>query len=85
MLNGSIPSAAYGTACTYHTSMVDYPFIQTNKPYTKIFVLADGHATAGSNVEKIHHNIREPARTIDRVPALKYNSLLSGGKFSQAG
>ena len=85
MLNGSIPSAAYDTACTSHAEMVEDPFIQTNKPSTKIFALADGHATAGSNVEKLHHNVREPARTVDMVPAFKENSLLSGGNFSQAG
>ena len=65
--------------------MVNNLFIQTNRTSTKIFALVDGHATAGSNVAKLHHNIREPAHTVDMVPALKDNSLLSGGKFSQAG
>ena len=65
--------------------MVDNQFIQTNRPSTKIFALADSHATASSNVAKIHHNICEPARTVDMVPELKENSLLSGGKFAQAG
>ena len=85
VLNGSIPSAAYNTACTSHAEMVEDPFIQTNKPSTKIFALADGHATAGSNIVKLHHNVREPARTVEIMSALKDNSLLSGGKFSQAG
>ena len=85
MLNGSIPSAAYDTVCTSHAGMVDDQLIQTNKPSTKIFALADGHATAGSNITKLHHNVLEPARIVDMVPALKDNSLLSGGKFDQAG
>ena len=85
VLNGLTPSAAYDTACTSHAGMVDNPFIQTNRPSTKIFALVDGHATAGSNVAKIHHNVREPACTVDMVPSLKDNSLLSGGKFAYAG
>ena len=51
----------------------------------KIFALADGHPTAGSNVANIYHKVREPARTVDMVPALADNSLLSGGKFANAG
>ena len=34
---------------------------------------------------KLYHSVSEPARTVDMVPALKDNSLLSGGKFDQAG
>ena len=85
VLNGSIPSVAYDTSCTSHASMVDDPFIQTNKPFTKIFALVDGHATAGFNIAKIHHNVREPERTVDINPELKDSSLFSGGKFSQEG
>ena len=85
MLNGLIPSAAYNTARTSHAGKVDDPYIQTNRPSTKIFALADGHATASSILAKLHHSICEPACTVDMVPALKYNSLLSGGKFAQAG
>ena len=65
--------------------MVEYPFIQTNKPSTKFFALEDGHATAGSNVDKLHYNVREPACTVDMLLTLKDNSLLSASKFYQAG
>ena len=34
---------------------------------------------------KIHHPVREPARTVDIVPALADQSLLSGNKFTEAG
>ena len=71
VLNGLIPSAAYETACTSHTGMVDDPFIQTNKPSTKIFVLADSHATTSSNIAKLHHNVRETASNVDMVTALE--------------
>ena len=48
-------------------------------------MLADGHPAAGYNVANLYHNAREPGRTVDMVPALADNSLLSGGKFSDAG
>ena len=35
VLNGSIPSAAYDTACTSNSGMVGDPFIQIVQPYTK--------------------------------------------------
>ena len=61
------------------------PFIQTNTPSTKVFELADNYPIPRSNVAKFHHNVRKPARTVDMVPSLTNNSLLSGGKFAQAG
>ena len=33
---------------------------------------------------KLHHNVREPARTVDIVPDLQHNSLLSASKFADA-
>ena len=61
------------------------PFIQTNTPSTKVFALADNYPIPGSNVVKLHHDVRKPSRTVDMVPYLTNNSLLSGGKFAQAG
>jgi len=85
VLNGSIPSAAWDTACTSHAGKPDDPFIPTNQLSTKVFALADGHATSATTVAKLHHTVHEPARTVAIVPALKGNSLLSGGKFAEAG
>ena len=34
---------------------------------------------------KLAHAICEPARSMDTVPSLEGNSLLSGGKFAEAG
>ena len=47
--------------------------------------MSDGHHTPASNVAKLHHPVREPACTVDMVPALVDQSLLSGGKFAKAG
>ena len=34
---------------------------------------------------KLHHKVREPARSVDMVPAVKRDSLVSGMKFAEAG
>ena len=85
VLNGSIPSAAYDTTCTSNSGMVGDPFIHTGRPSTKVFTVEDGHKTPGSTETKLHHPVREPAWTVDVVPALTNQSLLSGNKFAQAG
>ena len=85
VLNSSIPSAAYDTACTSNAGMIGKPFIQTTPKLTKLFSVADGRQTPGPNIVKLHHPIREPARTVDMVPALAGQSLLSGAKFAEAG
>ena len=85
VLNGPIPSAAYNTACTSNAGMVGDPFIQTGRPSTKFFTVADGHKTPGSIEAKLHHPVRYPARSVDMVPALANQYLLRVNKFAQAG
>ena len=85
MLNESIPSATYDTACTSNDGMVGDPFIQIGRPSTKVFTVKDGHNTPGSTEAKIHHPVRETAQTVDMVFVLADQSLLSGNKFAQAG
>ena len=75
----------WDTACTSHAGKPDNPFIPTNQLSTKVFALADRHATSATTVAKLHHDAHKPAQTVDIVPALKGNSLLSGGKFDKAG
>ena len=65
--------------------MIGDPFIQTGQPSTKFFIVTDGHLTPGSTMAKLHHPVWEPARTVDIVPALADQSLLSGNKFAEAG
>ena len=33
---------------------------------------------------KLHHDVREPARTVDILPELKHNALISGSEFSDS-
>ena len=65
--------------------MIGDPFIPTGQKLTKIFALADGHPTPATTIAKLEHNVREPVRTVDMVPALANQSLLSGSKFAEAG
>ncbi len=55
------------------------------KVLTKVFTAATGYKTPGSTVAKLHHLVRKPVRTVDIVPGLRDQSLLSGRKFAKAG
>ena len=85
VLDGTIPSAAWDTACTSNAGKPGDPFLPTGLKSSKVFALADGRPAPASTVAKLEHGLREPARTVDMVPALRGNSLLSGGKFAEAG
>ena len=85
VINGSIPSAAYDTACTSNAGMIGNPFIHTTQQSTKLFSVADGRQTHVSNIAKLHHPVSEPVQTEDMVPALAGQSLLSGAKFAEVG
>ena len=80
----AIPSAAWDMVCTYHAVMVGGPFIQTDQRYNKIFALSDGHLTLATNLAKLKHKVREPARTVNMVRALENQYLLSRVKFAEA-
>ena len=85
VINGTISSVSWHTVCTSNAVRIGYPFIQIDEPSKNIFVMADGHPAAGSNVSKLYPNVHDPACIVNMVPALADNSLLSGGKFSDAG
>ena len=70
---------------TPHISKIGDPFIPMNQCSTKVCPLAGGHPAPVTTVAKLHHPICEPTRTVDIVPALVENSLLSRGKFSEMG
>ena len=65
--------------------MVGDTFIQTGHPSTKVFTNADSQLTPGSKMAKLHHPVWEPSQTVDIVPALADQSLLSGNKFAEVG
>ena len=85
VLEGPVPSAAWDAEFTYHEGMIGDPFIQTKKRSTNIFALADGHPTHETNTSMLEHRLIYPAHTINMVLTLANQSLLSGGKKSEAG
>ena len=50
-----------------------------------MFHLPDGATAAATKIHKLHHKLCEPAHTINIVPSLVGNSLLSTVKMVQAG
>ena len=70
-------SAVFDSGATSNCGMVGDNFILTNEVSSKIFHMPTGDTTKASTIAKLHHKLREPARTVDMVPALKHNSLIS--------
>ena len=65
--------------------MVREPFIKTEQRSNKIFALAYTHPTPATNITKLEHRVRYPVHTVNMVPVLANQSLLSGGKFAKNG
>ena len=51
----------------------------------KIFSLADGNPTPATNISKLEHIVQDLVHTVNMFLALANQSLLSGGKFADAG
>jgi hypothetical protein len=85
MLNGVIPSAVSDTGSTLSAFLKKDPSRTTGKPSTTVFHLPNGAIAPATTRNKLLHNVREPARSVNIVPALAKNSLLSTNKFAKAG
>ncbi len=85
VLNGMIPSAVSDTGATSSAFLKKDPSCTTGKLSTTVFHLPDGAIAPATTRNKLLHNVREPACSINIVPALVKNSLLSTNKFAKAG
>jgi hypothetical protein len=85
VLNGRIPSAVSNTRATLHALLSLAPSIPTGIPSKVVFHLPDGTTAVASTVNKLLHNIREPAQSTNIVPTLAINSLISTSKFVDTG
>ncbi len=85
MLNGTIPSAVSDTSATLSAFLKKDPSPTTGKLSRTVFHLPDCAIAPAMTRNKLLHNVREPARSINMVSALVENSLLSTNKFSEAG
>ena len=57
VLDGSIPSTVWDTACTSHAGLVGDPFIQTNRKSMKNFALVGRHPTLATTIALLEHKI----------------------------
>jgi hypothetical protein len=89
VLDGSIPSAIADSGATSHVGTTKdsskHAFIPTGKPSTKVFQLPDGKRTPASDIQQLHHNVRQLAKDVHIVTTIASNSLLSTAKFTAAG
>jgi hypothetical protein len=83
--NGTIPSAVNDTGTTSSAFLKKDPSPAMAKLSTTVFHLPDGRIAPATTRNKLLHNVREPARRVNIVPALVKNSLLSTNKFAKAG
>ena len=77
-------TAVFDSGAMSHCGRENNNFIPTDETSHKVFHLPTGQTTNASMEAKLHHDVREPARTVDIVPDLQHNLLLSGSKFSDA-
>ena len=59
-------------------------FQPTTQKLHKIFHIPTGETIAASTQAKLYHDVCEQAKTVDMVPQLQHNSIISGGKFADA-
>jgi hypothetical protein len=84
--NSSIPSAVANTGATSSIGTTKdkhrNAFISTGQQSTKAFHMPNGTVEAATDIVKLHHNVRHPAKDIHIVPRIKRNLLLSMAKFA---
>ena len=82
VLNGTIPSAVSDTS---HALLPSAPSIPTGKRSDVVFHLPNGALAPATTINKLHHQVREPAQSLNIFPDLAMNSLMSTSKFVAAG
>jgi hypothetical protein len=80
VLTGSIPLAVSDTAATSSTFLPSALTLPTATISTTMFHLPN----AATMINKLHHNLQEPARSVNIVPSLVSNSILSTVKMVEA-
>jgi hypothetical protein len=83
VLYGMIPSAVSDTGTTSSAFLKKDPSRAMGELSTTVFHLPDKAIAPATTRNKLLHNVREPARSVNIVPALVKNSLLSTNQFCQ--
>ena len=81
VLDGSIPPAISNTGATVSAFKPSDPSIPTGIKSNKIFGGAFWEQAEATIINKLHHNIREPARSVHILPEVQH-SLLSTDKLT---
>ncbi len=76
--------AVSDTRAKSHALLPSSPSIPTCEQSRAVFHLPNGATAAATTINKLHLNVRKPARSVNIVPALVENSLLSTNKFVEA-
>ena len=84
VLNGTIPCSVVDSGALSSCGETGGPHEGANLVSNKIFNMPMGNQAPASYINKHHHEVREPAKTVDMVPALAHNSLSSISKFVDA-
>ena len=84
LILGDSNSTVFDTGSTSRCDRTGDKFQPTTQKTHKIFYIPTGETTSFSTQAKLYHDVREPAKTVDMVPQLQHNSLMSGGKFADA-
>ncbi len=84
ILNGSIPLAVSDTAATSNVFLPSAPTLPTGAVSAAVFHLPNRATVAATMIHKLHHNLWEPACSVNIVPSLVGNALLSTVKMVQA-
>ena len=81
----TVTPAAFNLGATSNCGLASDPYIEMGTKTKKIFHLPNGDTAPASIQAKLKHAVRELARTVDIIPELKSNSLLSASKFTNTG
>ncbi len=88
VLDGSIPSAVADSGATSSVGTKrdrkKNAFNATGRQSDRVFLMPNGDVKEASDMDKLHHNVRHPAKDIHIVPGIERNSLLSIPKFADA-
>ena len=79
-----IKTEVFNSGATSNCWVVGENFILTEEKSNKTFHMPTGTKAPASVKAKLYHIVREPAITVDMVPNLKHNSMMSASKFADA-
>ena len=67
VMDGSIPSAVADAGSTSNCGKLSDPYVPMGEQSDKVFHTPTGDTAAEADKRLLHHEVREPARTVDRV------------------